>query len=154
MTDNPGGLIYGTILVAALLAAESTQHETYPRTVAAAALALVLYWLASAYAAFAGARALSGRHFTLSGYRHALAHEAAVIVGALGPLLALLVCWAVGVGLGIAVDVALWTAAFIIAATELAIGIRSSLSGAELVVQTGFGIVLGVLVVVLRVILH
>ena len=36
---NPGGLVYGTILVATLLAAESPKRETYAKTVAAVASA-------------------------------------------------------------------------------------------------------------------
>jgi len=154
VTDNPGGLVYGTILVAALLAAESATRETYPRTVGAVALALALYWLALAYADFTGERARSGRHFTVAGYLRALEHATPVLYGALGPLVALLVCWAAGATLSSAVAIAVWTAAAIIAATEVLIGLRSRLTGRELVVQTAVGVALGVLVVLLRALLH
>jgi hypothetical protein len=154
MGENPGGIVYGVILVATLLAAESATRETYGETVGAVAVALTVYWLASAYAAFTGERAHGGEHFTVSGYRRALRHESAVVVGALGPLVAVLVCWAVGTGLDAATRLGVWVAGAIIVATELLLGIRSHLEGRELVVQTAFGVVLGAAVVALRVLLH
>ena len=154
MYANPGGLVYGTILVATLLAAESVRRETYARTVGAVAIALVLYWLANAYATYTGARASEKRHFELRAYGHAVAHEVTVIYGALGPLVALVICWAIGASLATAVSAAVWTAAGMIVATELLIGVRSELDGRELVIQTAFGAVLGLLIVALRVLLH
>jgi len=53
---NPAGLIYGTIAVAALLAAESARRETYVETVGAVLITLLLYWLAHSYAGFTGER--------------------------------------------------------------------------------------------------
>jgi hypothetical protein len=154
MTDNPGGIVYGIILVATLLAAESATRETYGETVGAVALALAIYWLAHAYASFTGERANDGEHFTLSGLVRALGHESAVVVGALGPLVAVLACWAAGARLDTATRLGVWVAGALIVATELALGIRSHLEGRELVVQTAFGVVLGVAVVAVRVLLH
>jgi hypothetical protein len=154
MTDNPGGIVYGTILVATLLAAESATHETYGETIGAVAIALAVYWLANAYAVFTGERARTSEHFTAGGYLNALVHEVTVLIGALGPLVAVLVSWAVGASLSTATIVAVWAAAAIIVATELALGIRSHLDGRELVVQTAFGVLLGIAIVALRVLLH
>ena len=44
MPTNPGRLVYGTIAVGALLAAESARQETYVETVFAVAITLLLYW--------------------------------------------------------------------------------------------------------------
>ena len=154
MGANPGGLVYGTILVATLLAAESVTRETYGKTVGAVAVALTAYWLAHSYAAFTGGRARSGEHFTMRGYLASLAHEATVLIGACGPLVAVLASWAAGATLATATAVAVWAAAGIIVATELALGIRSHLDGRELVVQTAFGVVFGVAIVALRLLLH
>jgi hypothetical protein len=85
---------------------------------------------------------------------HAIGHEIAVIYGTAGPLLALLISWAVGATLSTAVSAAVWTAAATIVATEIVIAVRSEVRGRELVIQTGFGVVLGLLVVALRVLLH
>lgn len=151
---NPGALIYGTILVTTLLVAESPRRETYPRTIGAVAVALVVYWLANSYAEFTGHRVTRGEPFDLGDFWGTAQHELAVIYGALVPLLALLVCWAAGATLPSAVSVAIWTAMGMIVATEIAIGIRADLTGRELVLQTGLGVLIGLLMVALRVLLH
>jgi hypothetical protein len=154
MTENPGGLVYGTILVATLLAAESAKSETYGETVGAVAIALAIYWLANAYAVFTGERARTSEHFTARGYLTALVHEVTVLLGALGPLIVVLVSWAAGASLSTATLIAVYVAGAIIVATEVALGIRSHLDGRELVVQTAFGVLLGIAIVALRVLLH
>jgi len=154
MPVNPGGLVYGTILVATLLAAESAKRETYAKTVAAVVVALLVYWLAISYAAFTGERAERGEPFAYSALWRTASHELAVLYGASVPLLVLLVFWVAGVTLSAAVSAAIWTAAAMIVATEVVIGVRAELEGRELIVQTGFGVVLGLLVIALRVLLH
>ncbi len=154
MPTNPGGLVYGTILVATLLAAEPPRRETYVRTVGAVCVALIVYWLAASYAKFTGERVRDEQPFKPAGFLRAAVDELAVIYGALGPLLAVLICWAAGVQLNTAVTVAVWTAVAIIIATEVGIGIRADLTGRQLVVQTGLGVLLGLLVVAVRVLLH
>ena len=154
MPHNLGGRVYGTILVATLLAAEGPRRETYPRAIGAVVLALFVYWLAIAYAEYTGERASAAEHFTLAGYARAVGHEVAVIYGALGPLLTLFICWALGAPLSEAITAAVWTAAAFIAVTEVVIGLRSDLDGHDLIIQTGFGVLLGLLVVALRVLLH
>ena len=67
MPDNAAGLVYGTILVATLLSAESALRETYAKTVIGVLVALVTYWLALAYARFTGERLEEGRGATLAG---------------------------------------------------------------------------------------
>ena len=154
MPRNLGGRVYGTILVATLLAAEGPRRETYPKAIGAVVLALLVYWLAIAYAEYTGERASAEEHFTLAGYVRAIGHEVAVIYGALGPLLTMVICWALGAPLSQAFTAAVWTAAAIIAVTEVVIGLRSQLDGHDLIIQTGFGVLLGLLVVAVRVLLH
>ncbi len=76
------------------------------------------------------------------------------MLGATVPLLVLLGCWAFGTRLSTAVSAAIWTAVAAIVAVELVIGIRAELQGRDLVRQTLFGAVLGLLVIALRVVLH
>ena len=64
MPTNAGGLVYGTILVATLLSAESARQETYPRTVGAVLVALLAYWLTMSYAEYAGNRLERGARFS------------------------------------------------------------------------------------------
>jgi glycerol uptake facilitator-like aquaporin len=151
---NPGGLVYGTILVATLLAAESPKRETYAKTVAAVAISVIVYWLSASYAELTGERIRDEEGFKPAAFARAAAHELPVIFGALGPLLALLVCWVAGAALSPAVTVAIWTAVAMIVATEVVLGMRAELTGRQLVIQTGMGVLLGLLVVALRVLLH
>jgi hypothetical protein len=151
---NPAGLIYGTITVAALLAAETTRRETYARTVAAVAVTLIVYWVAHSYAEFAGERITEGEHVSVTGLLRAAGRGMAVLVGAAVPFLVLVGCWAFGASLSTAVSAGIWTSVAIIVLAEIVIGIRTELRGRDLAVQTAVGAVLGLLVVALRVLLH
>jgi hypothetical protein len=154
MADDTGGIVYGTMLVATLLAAESPGRETYGQTAGAVAAAVAVYWLARSYSAFAGERARAGEAFTLSGARAALVHELAVIVGAFVPLAAVLVCWAAGARLATAVSIAVGVAIATIVATELGIGLRSPHTGRDLVLRTGLGILFGVAILGIKLLMH
>ncbi|MGI8506653.1 MAG: hypothetical protein ACR2MK_07565 [Solirubrobacteraceae bacterium] len=154
MPSNPAALIYGTIAVAALLAAENARQETYPRTVGAVAVTLLLYWLAYSYAEFTGERIEHGEHFTYAGLVRAARAELAVLLGAAVPFGVLLACWVAGASETAAVTAAIWTSAGIVITAEVAIGVRARLTGRELLRQTAFGAVLGLLVIALRVLLH
>ena len=50
------GIVYGTITMAALLAAEQPRSENYPKTIISVVLALGLVWAAHTYAAVLGER--------------------------------------------------------------------------------------------------
>lgn len=154
MLANSGGLVYGTIAVGALLAAESARQETYPKTLGAVAITLLLYWLAHSYAEFTGRRLRKTEPFTLAELVRTAAHELSVLIGAAGPLLVLLIWYAAGGQLTTAVTAAIWTSAVMIVIIEALVGVRAQLSGRDLVMQTAFGAVLGLLVVAVRVLLQ
>jgi hypothetical protein len=154
LSKNPGDAVYGTIAVGALLAAESPRRETYPKTIAAVVVILVLYWAAHSYADVTGQRLESGGRLTLERALATLRHEVTILIGAAVPLLTLLICWAVGTSLSGAVRAAVWTSAAIIVMIEVIAGLRARLTGRQLFVQTLAGGVLGALVLLLRVILH
>ena len=154
MSANPARLIYGTLTVAALLSAESARQETYPRTVAAVALMMLVYWLAHSYAEYTGERISAGERITAGGLLRAAGHGLPVLIGAVVPFVDLLICWALGATLDTAVLSGIWVAVAIIVLAEVVIGIRSKLRGRELVVQIAFGALLGLLVIAVRVLLH
>jgi hypothetical protein len=154
MVANPAALVYGTIAVAALLASESAQRETYPETAGAVAITLLLYWLAYSYAEFTADRLVTSERFKLSGMARTMRHELPVLIGATTPLLVLLIFWVAGAGLTAGVSAAVWTSAGTIVLIEVVVGLRSRLSGRELVAQIGLGALLGLMVVALRVLLH
>jgi hypothetical protein len=154
MLAKPAGLIYGTISVAALLAAESARQETYPRTVGAVAITITLYWLAHSYAEFTGERLEEHEQFTYKGLLLAATQELTVLIGAAVPFFVLIGCWILGASLVGAVAAAVWTSAGIVIATEVFIGVRAELTGRELLRQSLVGALLGVLVIALRILLH
>jgi hypothetical protein len=154
MRTSSGRFVYGTIALAALLAAESARRETYARTIGAVAVTIVLYWLALSYSEFTGERLDAGVPFRIDGFVAAARQELGVLVGALVPFAVLLIWGAAGASLTAAVAAASWTCAIVIVATELVIGVGAGLKGRELVTHTGAGVLLGLLVVALRVLLH
>lgn len=154
LPTNPGGLVYGTILIAALLAAEGGTAVDYTETVVGIVLAEFVYWLALSYAEFAGDRAADGRPFAWRGFRASARHELAVVQGGVIPLLVVVGSWIAGVSLSWGLRFAIWASAAVIVLTEVAIGIRSNQRGRELVISAALGVLFGLLVISLRLILH
>ncbi len=151
---NYGSAVYGLISVSALLAAESATRETYAETVLGVLLALLLFWLAHAYSEFVALRAEEGEPLTGAGIRWMLHWELPILVGAAPPILAVLIAWAVGAGLGTAITIALWTSAATILLAELIAGRLAQLSGRELLLQALVGTAFGVLILVIKRALH
>jgi len=154
MPDNSAGLVYGTILVATLLSAESALQETYAKTVLGVIVALVTYWLALAYARFTGERLEQQTRATVGGMLSAAAHELTVFYGAAVPFVALIAFWIGGASLETAVTAAILFADAAIIGAEILIGVRAGLTGAALIGQAAIGAVLGVLILGLRLLLH
>ena len=146
--------VEGTVIVGALLAAESAHDETYPETVIAVALALVLYVVAHTYAQFAAARLHDEERLSVAGFGRAARSEVWLLPGAGVPLLAVLVCWAIGASLPAAVSTAVWTSAGMLVVLELAAGVRAGETGLDLAVETCMGALLGGFVIALRLVLH
>ena len=151
---NPAGLVYGTVTVATLLAAEGPRRETYPATAAAVGLTMVLYWLAHSYAEYTGERIRASGDFAFGAFIGSARHELSVLYGAAVPLVVLIGCWVAGAPLSTGVLAGLWASVASIVVIELAAGLRAELSAADLVKQTAFGALLGVGVLLLRVVLH
>ena len=154
MPSRAFGVVYGTITVGALLAAESAQRETYGETVSAVAIALLIYWLAHSYAQLTAERLQTSRPLTLSTLVVTMAREVSILVGAAVPLLTLLICWATGTSLTSAVSAGIWTSAGMIVVIEVVTGVRARLSRRDLIAQIVLGAALGLLVIVLKVLLH
>ncbi len=154
MPANTARVVYGTIVVATLLAAESAQKETYLKTVIAVVIAILLYWIAHSYAESASTRIETGSRLDARELAGSMRHEAPILAGAAIPMLSLLVWWVAGATLTDAVSAAIWTAAGMIVVFELVAGVRAKLTGVELIVQTLMGAALGCLVIALKLVLH
>ncbi len=151
---NPARLIYGVLAIGAVLAAESGSHENYVDTTSSAVIAILLYLLAHAYADVLGHRLTAHRRLSITVLGRALRDEAAILTGAMLPLLALLLCWVLGVALATGVEAALWTTVGSLLAFELIAGLRAKSTPRELVFEAGVGITMGLAIIALKVILH
>ncbi|MEA2199298.1 MAG: hypothetical protein QOJ25_3349 [Solirubrobacteraceae bacterium] len=151
---NPAGVVYGTLIIGAVLATESVRRETLLETVGATLLALVLYWLAHSYAATLGDRLDKDIPLTAGGIVRSLVRDRAILRGASIPILALLIASAVGASLATAVLIATWTSAATVVAFEVVAAIRARLRGKELIVQVCVGGVMGLAIIALRTVMH
>lgn len=152
--ENASGVIYGIIVIGALLAAESGRHETYLDTVVSTVIAAALYWLAHAYSHMLGARLEQQERLSASGLAQAIAHDWAIMCGAALPLLALLIAWAAGAPLHSAVTAALWSAIASLVVFELFAGLRSHATPRELALDVSVGAAMGVGILLLKIVLH
>jgi hypothetical protein len=146
--------VYGTISVGALLAAESANQETYLQTVIAVVLTLLLYVCAHTYSDYTGDRLSEGAAFEFAALGRTAIAELWLLPGAGLPLVPLVICWLIGGSLETAVSIAVWTSAAMVVLTEFAAGVRAGESGRDLALDTAVGALLGLLVVVLRYVLH
>lgn len=154
MPSNPGGLVYGTILIATLMGAEAVKTETYVQTLVGLALAEIAYWLAFSYAEFTGERTAEAEPFTLKRFWVHARHELSVMLGGVLPMLVLIGCWIAGVSVYDGLTIAIYTAALMIVAAEFVIGIRSGHTGRQLLANVLIGVLFGLLVISIKVVLH
>lgn len=152
--ENASGVIYGIIVVGALLAAESGRHETYLDTIVSTVIAAALYWLAHAYADVLGGRLQRQERLSAGALAQAIAHDWAIMCGAGLPLLALVLAWAVGAPLRSAVTAALWTAIASLVLFELFAGVRSGAKPRELALDVCVSAAIGVGILLLKIVLH
>ena len=146
--------IYGTLTVGALLAVESARQETYPETVGAVVIALIIYWIGHSYAEFTAERLDESAPLTFNGFAEALGSGSAMLAGGILPLLVLLVCWAFGVGLTTAVTAGIWTDIAMLVLIEVAAAIRAKRSRLELLFHMILGVLLGLGIITMRIVLH
>jgi hypothetical protein len=154
MLSDLSAAIYGTMTVGALLAAESAASETYAETVIAVLITLVIYWFAHSYAEFASERLKEREPLRLEVLGRIMVNQVPILFGAAIPLVAVVILWAASASLSTAVTVAVWTSAVVVVLIETLAGIRAKRTGRELVFQTMFGGLLGLLIIVLRLTLH
>jgi hypothetical protein len=147
-------VIYGVLAIGALLAAESGRHESYADILGSVVIALCLYWLAHAYADVLGGRLQTHERLSTKALWRALIDEAAILTGAVLPLLALALTWAFGVALASGVEVALWSSVGSLIGFELLAGIRAQATPGELLLDAGVGMTMGLAILALKVVLH
>lgn len=152
--ENPAGAVYGTITAGALLAAEVGRSETFAGDVTAVVIALVLYWLAHAYADALGGRLEDGHALTVRYVVRNLVSASTFLRGAAIPLVVLLASKAAGSTVKVAVLAALIAAATTLVLLEAIAAIRQHMTTRELLLQVAVGMVFGGGVLAVRAVLH
>ena len=151
---NPGGTVYGALIVAALLAAEGGRHETYAGTVAAAVIATMLSWLAHSYAVVLGDRLEGGKRIGGFELVRALMRERALLRGTVIPMAVLLVFWAAGRSQTAGVSAAIWSVIVSLFLYEMIAAVRSKATPREFALDVCVGLTLGIGILALKIVLH
>jgi hypothetical protein len=147
-------VVYGVILVGALLAAESGLHETYVDAVLSVVIITAIYWLAHSYAEVLARRLRTHQRLTPGALWHGLAKEAALMRGAMIPVTVLLIAWAIRVTLADAVTAAVWSSVVTLICFELLAALRAPATLPERALELGVGVTIGLGIVLLKVVLH
>ncbi len=152
--ENPTGVVYGTILIGALIAGESGAHEGYLDMIASTVLALGIFWLAHSYSTILGRRLARQEHLTAGALARALGREWSIVRGASIPLLTLLIAWAAGASETTGVDAAVWAAIASLVMFELFAGLRARSTPRERVLEAAVGATMGLAILVLKFVAH
>jgi hypothetical protein len=147
-------VVYGVILVGALLAAEDGTYESYLDTILSAVIAAAIYWLAHSYAELLARRLTSQDRLTVGVLARSLVKEAALLIGAAIPILVLVIGWATGASQSSAVNAALWSAVASLIVFELVAAQRAPATLPERVLELCVGVTIGLGILVLKIVLH
>lgn len=151
---NPGGVVYGVLAVATVIAAESTRRETFAKLFLASAITMALYWAAHAYSHHWVSRLHRGGEWTVAEIENSLRYESSILLGAAVPLAVLLVGWAAGISTEAAVTAVLWAAGLELVVLEVVPGVRHRLRLRDLAVQAMLGLSMGAGILGVRFVLH
>jgi hypothetical protein len=151
--NNAGEAVYGAVMVGVLLAAENAPHVGYAATFEAAVIVLAIYLLTRLYTHSLGDRLRAREPLNAALVWHSCVHELPVLEGALIPVLALILAWAVGAPVTSGASAALWAAAASIVVLEVAAGWRSR-GQHGFVLQAGAGATLGLALIALKLVLY
>ena len=153
-TGNPAGVVYGLIVIGALLAAESGRHESYLDSVVSAMIAATLYWLAHAYSEVLGRRLTHGEPLTARALARGLGRDRTLLRGAAIPIVAIVIAGALGASQETAVTIGLWSAVASLVVLELVAGIRSRAAPREVALGVAVGVTMGVAILALKAVLR
>lgn len=151
---NPGGVVYGVLAIATVIAAESTRRETFAKLLAGSLVALALYWAAHAYSHHWASRLTRAGEWSLNELGVSLAYEASILAGAVVPTAVLVIAWLAGADIQSGVTAVLWSAGVELVVLEIAAGLRRRCSIRDLAVQTAIGLSMGLGILGLRILLH
>jgi hypothetical protein len=150
---NLGGAIYGTITVAAVIAASAAHDEPLTTVLAATVSTVVVFWLAHVYSEVI-AHHFEGHRPSLAAVAHVAHRELPFLEAPVLPIL-LLVAGAAGfLDHDVAINLALWTAVLQLAGWGVASARRQGWSWPAAAVTGAINGAFGMVLILLKAILH
>ncbi|WP_322762795.1 hypothetical protein [Frankia sp. Cr2] len=153
-TGDPANAIYGTILVAAVVAAEDPEQTQIYEVFLTVAVTVTVFWLAHGYSRVVSGRLSTGTKPSLGEVRGALAEHWPIVQAAVPPMAALGIAAAEGASVVGAQQAALWTSVVLLATWGTVAGRACQLTGWRLVVYAGSSAALGLVMIAFEVIIH
>jgi hypothetical protein len=147
------GLITGTVVCAAVIAASAGHLESTARLTLSIVGAVLVYWLAHLHALTLGFAASGGHHPAIA-FRHALAHTWYIVAASLLPVGVLLVAEVAGATLAGAAWAALYATIGLLGAYSFLAGRRGGLGWWGSLASAAAGAALGGLIALLKAALH
>jgi hypothetical protein len=151
---DPGGLLYGAIVSASVLASVSAHAEDFDIVVLATAGAVVVYWLAHVYIAAQSLHIGGDPRHVLRLTVVAAGQEASVLKGGGPAILVYTATVLLGLGKATAALVAVWFSVALLVGVGYLAAHRSGRTGGAALVDAGVAGLFGVVVVLGKTLLH
>jgi hypothetical protein len=151
---NPAEVIYGTLLAAVVLATKTHKGVTGAGIFWSAVGALVLYWIAHVYADVIGAQLKTRKRPSWGTITHAGVEHWSRLRASLIPVVVFEIVRLARGSVNTSVLSALWLTVGLLGAWGATAAFRSGARGVALAIETLVCVGLGVLVVVLKIVLH
>lgn len=151
---NAPDLLYGGIVAGSVLAVSSAHAEATSHVAVATALVTLIYWLAHVYVEAIGGRFTDAEQPIHRRIGEAMRDAVEVLVGALPPILIFLLARLAGADVQSAAQVALWITVALLMAAGGAAAYLAGQRGWPLVLETLIAGCFGMLVILLKYLLH
>ncbi|QDP98247.1 hypothetical protein FOE78_22155 [Microlunatus elymi] len=133
----------------------TSSHEAQAyRVLVAAGVTLVVYYLAHVFTGVESARLAHPMETFLRDLRKSTRHESSVLLGGLPAMLVVVVAVLFGVSTSVAVDLALWTTVGLLGLLGWFVGRASRATGWRLAAEVVGAALFGMILVVLKSVLH
>jgi hypothetical protein len=156
--DNPSGTIYGTLVGASVLAAEGGKREGIGEIAFVVVVTLVVYWFAHGYSEMLPARAArptsDGRPHALRDLTRSLRTDWPIVGGPLALIGVLLLASLFGADANLAVDLALWFAVAELLLWGVLAARAANLQGFWILLYGLGSASMGVVITLLKILLH
>ena len=151
---DPAELLYGAIVVAAMLATVSAHGEGARYVALATTVILCVYWMAHVYTHALSVQFHGDQRHILKRLGTSAAHEASILKGGIPPLLVFILAVMLGAGASTAAFVALYFSVVLLIFTGYLGARAAGLTGRAVVVEAAGAGLFGVLIIVAKSLLH